>query len=92
LHELIAVVLQSATGIVLPACIVRWDERRLSPERLRRAWPAASFWCAVVAFGIFCLPIHFLRTRGFLKGLGMGLAWLAAGAVVLAGIGLVLGS
>ena len=89
--ELIALVLQGTAGIVLPACIVKWDERRLTSERLQKAWPTASFWCAVVTFGIFCLPIHFVRTRGFLWGLGLGLAWMGAGAVVLAGLGLVLG-
>ena len=91
MRELVALVVQSIAGIVLPACIVIWDQRRLSPEQLRRAWPVASFWSAVVAFSIFCLPIHFLRTRGILKGLGLGLAWTTAGALALAGLGKLLG-
>lgn len=92
MREFVALIVQIVAGIVLPAYIVRRDERRLSPERLGRAWPIASFWCAVVTFGVFCLPIHFWRTRRSLLGLGLGLAWALGATVVLAGLGFVLGS
>jgi len=90
--ELAALIIQSVAGIVLPACIVKWDESHLGPDRLRRAWPPASFWCAVVAFGIFCLPFHFLRTRGVRRGLALGLGWLVLAAGALLGLGMALGS
>lgn len=62
--------------------VVIADERRLSEDRLARAWPPSSRNAALVAFGILALPVHFARTRGHLrdvrgalgivKGLAMG--------------------
>jgi hypothetical protein len=68
--------------------VVILDERRLSEERLERAWPPTSRDAAIVAFGPLALPIHFIKTRGHLKsargllGLLLGLA-LGAAAVLL---------
>jgi hypothetical protein len=91
LHELIALFAQLVAGIVLPAWVVRHDERHLCEERLDRAWPPASFWCAVVTFGLFCLPIHFLRTRRSIWGLGLGLVWSLGVTLVQAGLGRLMG-
>ncbi len=52
--DVVAVILQLALGIALPTLLLRFDEHRLSQERLARAWPRASFWSAVVAFGPLC--------------------------------------
>jgi hypothetical protein len=90
-HELIALVVQIVAGIALPAAVVKWDERRLTPARLRRAWPVATFWCSVVTFGIFCLPIHFWRTRRSFLGFSLGLLWALAAAIVLGALGWVVG-
>ena len=68
-----------------PYLIVRFDEKRLSAERLERAWNPASFWIAIVVFGPLALPVHFTRTRRSLVGLGLGLA-LAALAVLAAAL------
>ena len=69
----------------LPYRIVRFDEQRLSSERLERAWNPASFWIAVVVFGPLSLPVHFTRTRRSLLGflLNMELAVATVFAVML---------
>jgi hypothetical protein len=87
LREVFSLFLQLALGIVLPAWIVRRDEHRLSNDRLQFAWPEASFWCAVVAFGPICVPVHFWRTRRSLRGLAVGFLWLLAVMAVEVGLG-----
>ncbi len=74
------------------------DERRMSEERLERAWPPASRDAAVVALGILALPFHFARTRGrffslslrehlrWWMGLGLGLVLAVLVALVNAAI------
>ena len=91
LRDLFALLLQVTLGIVLPAWVVKRDERRLSDDRLQRAWPPATFWCAVVTFGFICLPIHFWRTRRSVKGLGLGVAWALAVAALQVGLGRLMG-
>ncbi len=77
-------------GVV--AAIVRFDERRLSPARLERAWPSVSrdavvfaTWQFGILFGCPALLVWFLRTRrsltGALLGLGSALALLGAATV-----------
>jgi hypothetical protein len=83
MRELIALCTQMATGIVLPALLIKWDERRLGPGSLARCWPVASFWCAVVVFGMFSIPVHFCRTRRSVLGLVQGLLWALAMAIVV---------
>jgi len=68
----------------LPFAIVKYDLRRLSEERLSRAWNEASFLSAVVVFGPLSVPVHFVKTRRSWAGLGLGLG-LAAGAILVAG-------
>jgi hypothetical protein len=70
--EILVVALSLTLNALLPYLIVRRDLRRLSAERLARAWPDASFLSAVVGFGPFSLPIHFAKTRRSLAGLGLG--------------------
>ena len=77
--EVLLFTLSLALGIAVPAVIVRWDLRTLTGERLARAWPEASLWLAVVVFGPFCLPIHFIRTRRSWWGLGLAVFWLGVG-------------
>jgi hypothetical protein len=91
LRDLLAIFLQIALGIVLPAWIVKRDERRLSDKQLERAWPPATFWCAVVTFGLICLPIHFWRTRRSVTGLGLGLIWLVAAGTLQVELGRLMG-
>jgi hypothetical protein len=85
--QLIAVSAQIAAGIALPALLIKWDERRLTSPSLDRCWPDASFWCAVVAFGMFSVPVHFCRTRRSVLGLVQGLLWALALAVAISLLG-----
>ena len=82
--DLVLLCTQLALNVLLPACLVRWDMRRLGPRELERVWNDASFWVAVVVFGPLCLPVHAVRTRRSLAGLGLGIAWL--GGALLASI------
>ncbi len=67
--------------------VVRLDERRLSEEKLERAWPASSRDAAIVAFGLLALPFHFGKTRGHLRSvrglLGYPLGFLLGIAALL---------
>jgi hypothetical protein len=83
--DVISVAAQIALGIALPIWVIRRDLRRLSPERLSRAWLDSTVWSAVVAFGPLALVVHFTRTRRSLVGLSLGLAW-AAVAIALGGL------
>jgi hypothetical protein len=47
--------------------VILLDERRMSEDKLERAWPPSSRDAALVAFGILALPIHFIKTRGHLR-------------------------
>jgi hypothetical protein len=63
--------------IVIP--LLRFDERRLSPARLERAWTPVSRDAAIftpwLLLGMpqLCLPVHAVKTRGWLLGLLPGL-------------------
>ncbi len=76
--EALALCLQIALGIALPALIIKQDLLRLSSTLLARAWNDASLWCAVVAFGPLSLIVHFTRTRRSLWGFLLGIGWAAA--------------
>jgi hypothetical protein len=54
--------------------IVDWDESRLSPRELGRAWPPATRTLALAYFGLVSLPIHFGRTRRSALGILLGFA------------------
>lgn len=88
MSEVLVVALSLTLNALLPYLIVRRDLRRLSGERLARAWPDASFLSAVIGFGPLALPIHFTKTRrsltGFGLGVGLGVLSLAAQGVVVA--------
>lgn len=71
--------------------VVILDERYLlKGERLERAWIPSSRDAAIVAFGIFALPVHFIKTRtslslyGIFVGLPLGvlLSLVALGIVI----------
>ena len=69
--EVLLFTLSFVLGIAVPALIVRRDVARLVGEQLSRSWPDASLWAAVVVFGPISVPIHFLRTRRSLLGIGL---------------------
>ena len=59
---------------LLSFVVLGFDERRLPPDRLERAWPVASKRNAVVVFGGIAILIHFVRTRRSAVGLLLGFA------------------
>jgi hypothetical protein len=81
--------------IVVP--LLRFDERRLSPAQLERAWPPVSRDAAIFAPWLLlgmpqlCLPVHAVKTRGWLLGLlpGLLVALLITILDGLLGVGLV---
>jgi hypothetical protein len=85
--SVLAVVLDLVLGVALTAWVVRFDMRRLTPERLARCWNAASFWSAVVAFGPLSIPVHFARTRRSVIGFGVGVLWATGVLIVLEAAG-----
>ena len=74
--EVLIVALSFALNAGLPYAIVKYDLKRLPPERLSRAWNEASFLSAVIVFGALSIPVHFVKTRRSLVGLG----WASASA------------
>ncbi|HEY3668763.1 MAG TPA: hypothetical protein VGL19_22350 [Polyangiaceae bacterium] len=90
MSEVLLLALSFVLNITLPYLIVRYDLKRLSAERLARAWPDASVLSAVYAFGPLCLPVHFARTRRTWLGFGLGLVACAlallAQALILEGV------
>ena len=67
------VILIASLAVLVTASVlvVRFDERRLSDERLERAWPAPSRDNALIGLallgapivGLFAVWFHFFRTR-----------------------------
>jgi len=79
LYEILA-----AWSVTLPAVvtIIVRDERRLTGKELDRAWPpqsrdAAIFGLCMMGVLPLCVLIHFVRTRRSLRGVLLGLGWLA---------------
>jgi hypothetical protein len=84
--SVLGLVLDLILGVVLTAWVVRFDMRRLPPERFVRCWNDASFWSAVVAFGPLSIPVHFTRTRRSILGLLLGVLVASGVVVVTAGV------
>ncbi len=82
--------IQLALSIAVPWWIVSFDLRRLSGERLDRAWPRSSFLMAVVVFGPLCIPFHFIKTRRSLWGLLLGVLCMVLALTVIGVVGTVL--
>lgn len=67
----VIMVASAATLITLSSLVVRFDERRLSKERLERTWPPAGRDNALIGLGMLLSPLvpllgvwlHFFRTR-----------------------------
>ena len=96
MSEALILALSFVLNTALPYALVRHDLRRLTPERLARAWPDASFLSAVFAFGPLSVPVHFAKTRrswaGFALGLACGALTLLVQAVIVAGLSAILGA
>jgi hypothetical protein len=87
MRDAAVMVLEFVAAITVSVLIVLRDVKRLPPDLLARAWPTTSIWSAVALLGPFCIPLHFVRTRRSLSGVGLGLAWLAGAIVSLEAVG-----
>jgi hypothetical protein len=83
--EITAMTVAWATKYLAIQGILSWDERRLPPQQLARAWPPATRLVCAVYFQELGLPIHFFRTRRSVWGVLLGLL-ASAGVVFLAGL------
>jgi len=86
LIDALVLVTQLGLVILLSWWVVRRDFARLGPRELERTWNQASFWSALVFFAPFCIPVHFVRARRSLAGLGLGVVWMV-GVTLTAGLG-----
>ncbi len=84
--EILELLVPWVVALALLFALLSWDEARLSPEQLARAWPPATRLLAVVYFGVVSLPIHFGRTRRSAAGILLGFAWAAAITLVDEGV------
>jgi hypothetical protein len=76
-----------AWSVMIPAfaAIVIYDERRLREPKIARAWPPQTRDAAIFALWLFCHPasllfcllVHFVRTRRSFLGAMLGLGWWA---------------
>jgi hypothetical protein len=78
LAEIVTMLASWVATMTAVFALLAWDERRLDPMRLARAWPISTRRAAVVIAGPFCLPLHFWRTRRTVGGALVGLAAMAA--------------
>jgi hypothetical protein len=70
-YEVVILVVSCAVLVTASVLVVKFDERRLSEERLERAWPPASRDNALIGLallaapllGLFAVWFHFFRTR-----------------------------
>jgi hypothetical protein len=84
--DILVILLLIPFNYALPWWVVRRDMRSLAPERLESCWNGASLGSAILAFGPLCLPVHFVKAHGLVRGLGLGLLWTLA-VVVLPALG-----
>ncbi|MBX3260600.1 MAG: hypothetical protein KIS78_38025 [Labilithrix sp.] len=85
--QVIEIVVSWVVTNALTFAVVIVDTRRLTEERLERAWPPASRDAAIVAFGLLALPFHFAKTRGSwttLRGVGGRVLGFVVGVLVAA--------
>jgi hypothetical protein len=70
-YEVVILIVSCAVLVTASVLVVRFDEKRLSEERLERAWPPSSRDNALIGLALLGAPIvglfgvwfHFFRTR-----------------------------
>lgn len=93
--ELIEAGVEIVLTMIAGHFLLAWDEKRMTEAQRERAWPPASRGMVVCSplwfFPIWLvgIPLHFLRTRRNLRGVGEAIGWTAAMFVFLAVIGTV---
>lgn len=84
--EIVDMLVTWAATVAMLFALINRDERRLSPRRLALAWPPATKAIAIVVLGVFCVPVHYTRTRrsfdGFCVGMDLMLALIVLTTLV----------
>ncbi|MBI5535133.1 MAG: hypothetical protein HY898_20570 [Deltaproteobacteria bacterium] len=75
--EIALLIVSSLINMGLVAAVVIWDRKKLSAEQRERGWNGATFGSAVFAFSPWCIVAHFWVTRRSVRGVLLGLLWLA---------------
>jgi hypothetical protein len=88
--EVIEILVSWTVTTAMTFAVVIFDERRMSEERLERAWPTSTRAVAIVYLGILALPFHFARTRGSV-GSVRGLLGIPLGLIMGVVVALVIG-
>jgi threonine/homoserine efflux transporter RhtA len=90
--EVTEILVYAVVTTTLFLLLLRFDEARLSPDRLARAWTTTSklavVGCSLLGLSLFFylgIVVHFGRTRRSFVGVAIGLLW--AGAVFAVDIG-----
>jgi hypothetical protein len=81
--EILALLVPNVVASAAVFALLAWDEARMTEAERARAWPVASRRIAAVLFALLAVPLHFLRTRRSLRGLGLAVAWTFALLVLL---------
>jgi hypothetical protein len=73
-REIVLTLVTWPVSILSTQLLIRYDEKRLAPEQLERAWLPTTRDLMTMMLGPLCLPMHALKTRwGSLAGAAKGL-------------------
>ena len=78
--ELVEAGVEIVLTMIAGRLLFAWDERRMTGEQRARAWPPATrgtvvgspLWFPLWIVGV---PLHFVRTRRSLRGVGEAIVW-----------------
>ena len=92
--ELVEAGVEIVVTMIAAKVLFAWDETRMTEDEKERAWPPATrgmVECAPLWFfplWLVGVPLHFLRTRRSLRGVGEAIGWTVAMFALLYAIGL----
>jgi len=93
--ELVEAGVEIVLTMIAARALFAWDEKRMTDAERERAWPPASRGMVVCAplwffpLWLVGVPLHFLRTRRNLRGVGEAIGWTLAMFALLIAIGTV---
>ena len=90
--ELFEAAVEIVVVMIFCRLLFAWDERRMTDEQRARAWPTSTrglVVCSPLFFPLWLVgvPLHFLRTRRSLRGVGEALLAVLALFLLLLAIG-----
>jgi hypothetical protein len=91
--QLVEAGVQIVVTMVAGKVLLDWDEKRMTDEERARAWPEATrgtVICSPLWFfplWLVGVPLHFVRTRRSLRGVGEAIGWTVAMFALLMALG-----